>query len=213
MSKRKKIALLLASCSVLTLAAIGFARAMIAKEAAPFVTAQISDLPFCRTAVVLGCSRSLSNGRPNQFFQNRIAKAAELYHSRRVSKLIVSGDNSRSSYNEPQDMKSALVELGVAAEDIVCDYAGFSTLDSIVRAKQIFGQTQFIVISQEFHNLRAVFIARSKGIEAYGLNAPNVSRANSARTLLREELAKVKSVVDIWILNRQPKFLGPTFAI
>ncbi len=213
MLTRKRILLVLASCALSSLLAVLAARSVVEKSSTQYLSDSASELPFCRTAIVLGCSSTLSNGRTNQFFENRIKKAAALYHSRRVRKLIVSGDNSRPSYNEPAEMKKALIKQGVAAEDIVCDFAGFNTLDSIIRAKEVFGQNQFIVVSQEFHNKRAVFIARSKGIEAYGLNAAEVRRSHSTKTLIREELARVKTVLDIWILNRGPKYLGPKIPV
>ncbi|MDQ8198325.1 ElyC/SanA/YdcF family protein [Pelagicoccus enzymogenes] len=213
MTRLKKFALLSSGLLLAGIASTLVARAMIERKAHGHVYNELAKLPFCETAVVLGCSSTLSDGRANAFFQNRIKKAAELYHSSRVRKLIVSGDNSRTHYNEPADMKDALIKNGVPEADIVCDYAGFSTLDSMVRAREVFGQTQFIVVSQEFHNKRAVYIARSKGFEAYGLNAADVSVAHSTKTLLREELARIKSVIDVWILKRNPKFLGPTIKI
>ncbi|MDQ8179691.1 ElyC/SanA/YdcF family protein [Pelagicoccus sp. SDUM812005] len=210
--KRALIPLALGAASSLLLAT-WTARSIVENRSAAFVADHSAELPFCKTAIVLGCSSTLSDGRTNLFFENRIAAAAALYHSGRVRKLIVSGDNSRPDYNEPLEMKKALAQRGVPLENILCDYAGFSTLDSMVRAKEVFGQKQFIVVSQEFHNKRAIFIARSKGIEAYGLNAADVAASHSSKTLLREELARVKSVLDIWILARSPKYLGPKISV
>ncbi|MGB0177627.1 MAG: SanA/YdcF family protein, partial [Owenweeksia sp.] len=98
-------------------------------------------------------------------------------------------------------------------ERIVLDYAGFRTFDSMVRAREVFGQQAFTVISQPFHNERAIFIARKFGIEAYGYNAPDVIGAGGFRTKVREVGARVKMVLDIYVLNTQPKFLGEKIII
>jgi SanA protein len=110
-------------------------------------------------------------------------------------------------YDEPADMKNALVDLGVPAEKIFCDYAGFRTLDSVVRAKHIFGQDRVTVVSQRFHNQRAIYIARHRGLDAIGFDAPEVVFRHSFRTKLREQFARVKTVLDVWF-GKQPKFLG-----
>ncbi|MBK1875356.1 SanA/YdcF family protein [Pelagicoccus mobilis] len=198
----------LASILSAALLAILSARAAVFSKSSEYVFESPAQVPSCHAALVLGCSQFLSDGRQNLFFKYRIEKAADLYHQGKVNYLIVSGDNSRSDYNEPGDMKAALVKAGVPENAIRCDYAGFSTLDSILRAKDVFGQKRFIVVSQDFHNHRAIFIGRSHGLEVYGLNARSVDRHNSLKTELREELARVKTVLDVWVLGRQSKFLG-----
>ncbi len=127
----------------------------------------------------------------------------------KVEYLVVSGDNHIKGYDEPQDMKDALVEVGVPADRIYCDYAGFRTLDSIVRVREIFGQTAIIVVSQQFHNQRAIFIARHRGIDAIGFNAAEVDAYNSFRTKCREVLARANMLIDLFVWQREPKFLGP----
>ena len=103
--------------------------------------------------------------------------------------------------------------IRAAAERIFCDYAGFRTLDSIVRANTIFGCTNVTVISQEFHNKRAIFIARHRNIDAVGYNAREVTVFHSFKTKAREFLAKTLTVLDIYVLNRQPRFAGPGIEI
>ena len=110
-------------------------------------------------------------------------------------------------------MKNSLVEMGVPRAKIYCDYAGFRTLDSIVRARDVFGQTQITIISQEFHNRRAIFIARHRGLDAIGFNAPEVDAYDSFKTRCREQAAKVNTVLDIFVFRRQPKFFGPKVPI
>jgi len=171
-----------------------------------FITGNIEKVKSQKTGLVLGTSRNLNNGWENEYFFNRIEAAVELYKNGKINYIIVSGDNSRNDYNEPEDMKNELVKKGIPEEKIFLDYAGFRTLDSVIRAKEIFGQTSFIVISQKFHNERAVFIARKNGIEAYGYNAKDV-HYKSYKTRVREFFARDKVFYDL-IFNVEPKFYG-----
>lgn len=159
-------------------------------------------------ALVLGCTRTLPDGRHNLYFLHRVDAAAKLYHAGIVRHLIVSGDNSREDYDEPTAMKDALVVAGVPADRIHCDYAGFRTLDSVVRAREIFQQERIIIVSQEFHAQRAVYIARHHGIDAIGFAARDVTTQSGLRTRLRENLARVKAVLDLHVLHTTPRFLG-----
>ncbi|HNX05333.1 MAG TPA: ElyC/SanA/YdcF family protein, partial [Opitutales bacterium] len=132
-----------------------------------------------------------------------------IYRAGKVRYLLVSGDNHVAGYDEPSDMADALVAAGVPRSRIVLDYAGFSTLDSVVRAKAVFGQEKITIISQEFHNKRALFIARAHGIDAVACNARQPELVYGIRTMLREQLALVKTLADITILSRKPHFYGP----
>lgn len=154
-----------------------------------------------------GTSRTVRSGRPNAYFYNRVDAAAALYHAGKVEYLVISGDNGRKGYNEPQDMKEALVGRGVPAEAIYLDYAGFRTYDSVVRMEKVFGQESFTVISQEFHNRRAVYIAQALGLDAVGYNAADVAAYGGMKTRLREKLARVRMFMDLWT-GKNPKFLG-----
>lgn len=172
----------------------------------------IQEVPINQVGLVLGTSKHLKGGYQNPYFYYRIAAAAELYHAGKVKHLLVSGDNSLKSYNEPKEMQAALMEKGVPETAITLDYAGFRTLDSVVRSKAIFGQQSITVISQKFHNQRALFIANRRGITAVGFNAKNISFRLGIKTMIREYLARCKAVLDI-ILNKQPKFLGEKVTI
>jgi SanA protein len=165
-------------------------------------------IPARRVGLVLGCSRVLGGGQRNSFFDTRIAAAARLFHAGKVEYLVVSGDNHVRGYDEPQDMKDALVQAGVPPQRVYCDYAGFRTLDSIVRVREIFGQTAITVVSQEFHNQRAIFIASQRGVDAIGFNAPEVDAYYSFKTKCRELVARADMLVDLFVLRRAPKFLG-----
>ena len=167
----------------------------------------VAQVPNARAAVVLGCVRILKDGCRNQFYGYRIRAAAELYKAGKVKAIIVSGDNHIKGYDEPSDMKEDLVAAGIPAEKIVCDYAGFRTLDSVVRAREVFGAEKFIVVSQPFHVRRALFLAWGFECDAYGYAAEDVRGINSIMTLLREQLAKIAALMDV-VMRRQPKFLG-----
>jgi SanA protein len=125
---------------------------------------------------------------------------------------VISGDNGRQGYNEPQEMKEELVKLGVPPDKIYLDYAGFRTYDSVCRLRDIFGQRSFTVISQEFHNRRAVFIAHSLGLKAVGFNAKDVDAYMGFKTQAREKLARVKMFVDL-LIHTKPKYLGSKIEI
>ncbi len=158
-----------------------------------------------RVALVFGCSR-LIHGRENLYFKYRINAAYELWQAKKVRGFIVSGDNSRDDYNEPEDMKQALIEKGVPAEKIVCDFAGLRTLDSVVRVQKIFGENDVIFVSQKFHNERAAYIALKRSINAIGYNAKDVT--TSSNTHRREYLARVRMWTDENIFHTKPKHLG-----
>ena len=168
------------------------------------------EAPKRRAAVVMGCAEKLRNGRGNLFFKARIKAAANLWQAGRVEALIVSGDNHVKGYDEPSDMKRALVAAGVPEDRIVCDYAGFRTLDSVVRAKTIFGLDSFLVVSQDFHVRRAVFLGRCRGLDVHGVAAPLplVGKRIRTRNALREALARTAAVLDI-LVCRRPRFGGP----
>lgn len=184
-----------------------YANSRIKSESEPYITSDISKIPQEKTGLLLGTSKTLSNGSLNAYFAYRILAAAELFKAGKIRNIIVSGDNSVKGYNEPEDMKLALVAAGIPENRIFEDFAGFRTLDSVVRAKEIFGQNAFIIISQKFHNERAVFLARENGIEAYGYNAKDVNAYYGFKTNIREYLARVKVFVD-FLTGKEPKFGG-----
>jgi len=191
---------------------IAWANYSIKQESSKFVSYRIEDVPVTKTALLLGTGKNLSNGMPNAYFYNRIQAAADLYKSGKIQYIIVSGDNSTKDYNEPEDMQLALVQNGVPQNRIYLDHAGFRTLDSVIRAKEIFGQTKMVIVSQKFHNERAVFLARKNGMEAFGYNAPDVNKYAGLKTNLREYLAKAKVYWDL-IFGVEPKFGGDRIEI
>ena len=177
-----------------------------------FITDDINKVPGCRVALLLGTSKTLKHQQVNEYFFRRINATVNLYKCGKVKYIIVSGDNSVDAYNEPADMKRDLVKAGVPDSAIYLDYAGFRTFDSVVRAKEVFGQYTVVMVSQEFHNQRAVFIAQKIGMVAYGYSAEDVSAATGFKTRFREVFARLKVFWDVYT-GAQPKFLGEKIKI
>ncbi|MCG3728216.1 SanA/YdcF family protein [Vibrio cincinnatiensis] len=166
------------------------------------------QLPHFQVAVVLGTSKYL--GRTlNDYYLHRIDAAIELYQQQKVTHFLLSGDNAHRSYNEPWTMKRDLLKAGVPSEVIYLDYAGFRTLDSIVRAKRIFDTDDFLIITQRFHCERALFIAEHHNINATCLAVPGPTNYSGFNVRLREVFARTKAFFDLYLFDTQPKFLGP----
>lgn len=165
-------------------------------------------LPDHRIALVLGTSYRSVGGGPNPFFQNRIEMAATLYAMGKIDHFILSGDNSSKYYNEPMEMKKALIRKGVPASAITLDYAGLRTLDSVVRSKKIFGQNKITIITQPFHSYRALFISRYYDMDAVAMVAEDPEPEQTFKVRLREYFARTKAVLDLYIFKTDPRFLG-----
>jgi len=172
----------------------------------------VNEIPYNKVGLVLGTSKYLQNGYVNLYYSYRINATIALYKAGKISFVLVSGDNGSKQYDEPTTFKDDLIKGGIPSERIYLDYAGFRTLDSMVRAKEVFGQSTLTVVSQEFHNQRAVFIGNYIGIDAIGFNAQDVSSRYGFKTNMREKLARVKVFVDM-VFRVQPKFLGPQIEI
>lgn len=175
--------------------------------AASRVHQSVDKVPHNKVGLLL-CTSKTANGRRNLFFIERARAAERLYAAGRIDCLLISGDNSIESYNEPQDMKETLITLGIPAEVIYLDYAGFSTLDSIIRAKRVFRLSRVTVVSQRFHCERALYLADNHDLDAVGFAAGDVAGPLANRVYLREYLARVKAFLDVNVLRTQPKFLG-----
>lgn len=165
-----------------------------------------------KVGLVLGTAKRLKNGNLNLYFKYRIEAVVELYKSGKIDFVLVSGDNGNKEYDEPSDFKEELIKKGIPENKIYLDYAGFRTLDSVVRSKEIFGQTSIVFISQKFHNERAIYLAENFGINAVGYNAKDVSSRYGFRVQAREYLARTKVFVDM-IFGVEPKFLGQKIEI
>ncbi len=170
----------------------------------------VEDLPYRDVGVVLGTSRRTRDGRENLYFRYRINAVVELYQQGKIRHILVSGDNKTRDYDEPNDMRQALIDSGVPRSAITRDFAGFRTLDSIVRARDVFGLNGFTVISQEYHDYRALFIARHEGLDAVAYCAKDVAASEfRRRNAAREVVARAMAVVDLYVLRTRPRFPGP----
>lgn len=204
---KQKIGLFILTSIVVLVALTVWANTAVKHTAKPFIYDDLSKVKPNRVGLLLGTSKKLKNGAGNDFFYYRIEAAIQLYKSSKIKNIIISGDNSRPDYNEPADMKAELMKNGIPDSVIYLDYAGFRTLDAVVRARDIFGQKSFIVISQKFHNERAVYLARKFGIDAFGYNAKEVEAYKGFKTKLRELFARDKMFLDL-LLGVKPKFSG-----
>lgn len=171
------------------------------------------QIPATPAAMVLGTSPR-SDGRENPYFRFRMDAAAALWKAGKVKTLIVSGDKDvRAHYDEPEKMRRELVKLGVPNEKIVSHNSGFSTLDSVAHAKQTFGLRRVIFVSQQFHNERAIYLARAMEIDALGLNARDVKGEAGLPTHFREFQARVKMWLDVHLLGTRPDRIEPKVKI
>ena len=168
----------------------------------------IEDMPEAEVALVLGTSPKLMTGDPNPYFHERLQIAADLYSKGKVKHIIVSGDNQTRYYNEPARMLNGLVELGVPETGITRDSAGFRTLDSIVRCKKVFGQDNIIIITQPFHSHRALFISNFYEMNAHAPADSEIPAGFSYKVKVREYLARALAIWDLYIINKEPEFLG-----
>jgi vancomycin permeability regulator SanA len=166
------------------------------------------EVPAAPVALVLG-AKVYPNGTPSPYLAARLDLAHRLYSAGKVRVVLVSGDNMAKEYNEPDAMRTYLINAGMPAEAVVTDYAGFDTYDSCARALRIFGVEQLIVVTQSYHLPRAVATCRALGVDATGVGDDRVRRFSRAwiQGVLRDQLACVKTVIDL-VTRREP-VLGP----
>jgi vancomycin permeability regulator SanA len=165
-----------------------------------------ADVPRAEVAVVFGAG--LWQGRPSPYLAHRLDAAAALYRAGRVEVVLVTGDNSREDYDEPDAMRAYLIRHGVPDGRIVGDYAGFDTWDSCVRARRIFGVDRAVLISQDFHIRRAVALCEAAGVDAYGVGVAAEHDVTWYYGGTRELFAAGKAALDA-VFRPDPRFLGP----
>lgn len=212
---RKKRIILYSSLFVvlISLSLIYFCNKIINQSAKGKLYTSANDIPKGRVGLLLGTSKFSRGGKGfNPYYNYRIEATLNLYKANKIKYVIVSGDNSRNDYNEPGLMREDLIKGGVDSTHIFLDYAGFRTFDSMVRLKEVFGEDSVTIISQKFHNQRALYIASQLGISAIGFNASDVSSKMGFRTQLREKFARVKVFLDNMV-GKKPKFLGPKITL
>jgi len=180
----------------------------ISKISEKYIYNDVSKVPSKKVALVLGTAKYIGKNI-NYYYKYRLDATYKLYKSGKIKYILVSGDNSTKRYDEPTSMRDDLVNMGIPKKNIAIDYAGFRTLDSIVRAKYIFGLDDFIIVSQKFHLQRAIYIALAKNQKAIGFAAKSFENTIwKKRMEYRELLARVKAFLDLYILHTKPKFLG-----
>ena len=207
LNNKRRIFYTLAILFIITIITVFICDRVIDNASDGRLYSDVQAIPENNVGLLLGTGKLLSNGYENLYYRYRINAAADLWKAGKIKYLVISGDNSRKGYDEPSDMRADLMLLGVDSTAIYLDYAGFRTFDSIVRLREIFGQAKVTIISQLFHNQRAIYIAKREGIEAIGFNARDVSQKIGWRVKFREKLARVKVFVD-FVTGKKPKFLG-----
>jgi len=203
---RWRVALILTALAAL---AIAFCNLLITTSSAPRIYTDAAALPPNDAGLVLGSGPRGGAHYVNPHFKARTEAAAYLFKIGKVRQLLLSGDHSRQGYNEPAEMKTALIELGVPEAALTLDYAGLRTLDSVARAKEVFGLDKLTIITDDFHTSRAVFLAGHFGVDAVAFCPEPVPIQWSAQARFREIGARVRAVADVFVLNKQPKYLGP----
>jgi len=183
----------------------------INKETEAYIYDRVEELPSTYTALVLGASVR-RNGELSTMLRDRVESALLLYNKGKIKRFLVSGDNRTTNYNEPVAMKKYLLERGVPEEDIFMDFAGFDTYDSVYRASYIFEVDSAIVVSQRFHLPRAIYIARSMGLNFYGYNGDRREYELESRNRFREVAANVKAWIEL-LIDKEPHFKGDKIPI
>lgn len=184
----------------------------ISYQAKDYIYDTVEAIPKNKVGLLLGTVKHLSNGNTNLYYTYRINATVALYKAGKIEFVLVSGDNGRKTYDEPTTFKEDLIARGIPENKIFLDYAGFRTLDSVIRAKRIFGQDAITIISQEFHNERAIYLAKHNDLNAIAYNAKDVSGRYGLKVQLREYLARSKASIDV-LFNVEPKFLGEKIEI
>lgn len=209
---KKKLIITISILVLLPLLAIFCSNIIITNSVKGKTFYNVDTIPYNKVGIVLGTTNKLVNGSPNPYYVHRINATVALFNAKKIDFVLVSGDNGTQYYNEPDTFKRALVKQGIPEDKIFLDYAGFRTLDSMVRAHAIFGLNNVTVISQKFHNERAIYIAENKGLTAVGFNAKDLKGKAGLKVQTREYLARVKVFLDL-LLNTEPKFYGEKITI
>ena len=200
LKKRLVLGVIISVCLIFSFSI--FTRYYIQNQSEKFIYNSLENIPNCNVALVLGAKVD-KNGNPSTLLADRIRTASELYKLGKVKKLLLSGDNRFADYNEPEKMRDYAIKLGVPQKDIVLDYAGRRTYDSIYRAKHIFGQSKIIIVSQKFHLERAIFLSEHIGISAFGANADVLFHKNN-KAEIREFPACISAFLDVYIFSPKP---------
>lgn len=209
MTKKKKkiIGITLLVIAILIFTPICFYK-LVENKTADKLYNDVNSIPYNEVGMVLGTNPNTKKGNGNPYFYNRVDAVEKLYKAGKIKFILISGDNKTKDYSEPDVMRKILIERGIPKDMIYIDYAGFRTLDSVVRAKNIFGQTKMTVISQKFHNERSIVLGEWQEMDLIGFNAKDVEvKRSKYKTLIREGGARVKLYLDM-LIGKEPHFGG-----
>ncbi len=212
---RRRLLWILVAVSVLVVAlalAVLVPDLVMTRSARRHIVAGPQDAPAAEVAIVLG-ARVYPDGTPSPMLADRLATGVELYKVGKVDKLLMSGDHGTTTYDEVNVMLRYCLDRGVPDEDVFTDHAGFDTYDTMYRARDVFKVTDALVVTQDFHLPRAVYIARSLGLDATGVVADIQPYTNEWRFALREWPARVKAFFQLHVTKPGPRFLGPAIPI
>lgn len=212
--KRKQTLLITGSLLLAAVAVIAFLNAMVIGTAAPHIY-DINDTNAIDPAdcVLVPGALVYSGDQLSAVLQDRVDYAIQLFQVGKAKRLLFSGDHGQTDYDEVNAMKDYAVSKGVSEADIFLDHAGFSTYESMYRARDVFEVSSVIIVTQEFHLSRAVYVARKLGLNAVGINSNPRRYGNEAKDALRESLARVKDFLYVNLLHPLPKYLGEAIPI
>lgn len=194
-----------------TMAVVGLSSYMKSQTAANIITAEEAAKMDADCILILGCGVK-EDGTPSLMLRDRLETGIALYEAGASEKLLMSGDHGTKEYDEVNTMKRYAIERGTPSEDIFMDHAGFSTYDSMYRARDIFCAEKIIIVSQKYHLPRALYVAEKLGLEAYGVAALDVNYRGQSYREFREMLARAKDFCTAW-LQPNPKFLGEAIPV
>jgi len=205
------VAVLIVLLVLAPVVALAVMNLVVVRTAAPYLPGNEAP-PQCPVAIVLGAGVT-SDGTPSAALADRLETGVALYRSGAVDKLLLSGDHGQHTYDEVNVMRRYVLAAGLPKRDVFLDHAGFRTFDTMYRARDVFQVRRALVVTQQFHLARSVYIARTLGIEAWGCAADRRRYGSAARLAVREALARAKAVLDLYILGKRPRYLGPTIPI
>ena len=212
--KVKRVLLILGGLAVLAVAVIAILNAVVIEVAAPFLhgIGDTGDIEPADCVLVPG-ALVYNSDQLSAILQDRVDYAIRLYEDGKADRLLFSGDHGQTNYDEVNAMKDYAVSQGVPEDDIFLDHAGFSTYESLYRARDVFEVKSVIVVTQQFHLSRAVYVARELGLDASGVNSNPRQYGNETKDALRESLARVKDFFYVKLLHPLPKYLGEAIPI
>jgi vancomycin permeability regulator SanA len=199
---------------VLVLFGTALLTAHLRQSTSSLIYTTTDTVPTNRVGIVFG-ARVRTNRTLTPILKDRVDGAISLYKAQKITKILMSGDNSSYDYNEVEAMKNYAIEQGIPAADIAMDHAGFSTYETCYRAKAIFGVTEATLITQKYHMYRALYTCSHLGVKSVGYALPDFERYPSLKTryLIREYTAQVNAMWELYVTHPKPKYLGSPEAI